>query len=191
MRIVGGQLKGQKLSGPASAKTRPTSDRVREAVFSILGPIDGLVVLDLFAGTGALGLEALSRGVASVDFVENDRRAAAVIAKNLELLEGQSGIGRAELYREDASGFLERAARSGSSYGLVYLDPPYSGSSHLGSQLAKPLLEVLAQNGLVVAESDRRNPIDLTVPAADAGSPGLQVEFERGYGDTLIRLFGA
>src|SRR4051794_19500228 len=100
MRVIAGTLRGRRLKAPAGRSTRPTSDRVREALFSMLGEIDGVQVLDLFAGTGALGIEALSRGAAAAVFVERDGAAAAVLRENL----GALGIGseRAEVRRTDA-----------------------------------------------------------------------------------------
>src|SRR5689334_25413494 len=89
MRVVAGEFKGRRLAGPASKSVRPTSDKVREALFSIVGPVDGLRVLDLFAGTGALGIEALSRGAAAVEFIDDDRRALDVVRANLKATVGE------------------------------------------------------------------------------------------------------
>jgi 16S rRNA (guanine966-N2)-methyltransferase len=180
MRVVAGRLGGRRLHAPPGEGTRPTSDRVREALFSALGPIDGARVLDLFAGSGALALEAISRGAAHAVLVEKDARAAAVIERNLEALEIDAG--RAELRRRDALRALRDAREAGESYDLVFLDPPYRLATGLGPELADSLAPVLAPGARVIGESDRRMPLDL---------PGLSTTFERRYGDTLLRIHKA
>jgi 16S rRNA (guanine966-N2)-methyltransferase len=180
MRIVAGTLGGRRIAAPPGNDTRPTSDRVREALFSALGPIDGARVLDLFAGSGALALEAVSRGAAHAVLVEKDARAAAVIARNLEALEIDAG--RAALRRRDALRALRDAREAGESYDLVFLDPPYRLATGLGPELADSLAPVLAPGARVIGESDRRMPLDL---------PGLSTTFERRYGDTLLRIHKA
>jgi 16S rRNA (guanine966-N2)-methyltransferase len=173
MRVVAGRLGGRRLTAPAGGFTRPTSDRVREALFSVLGDVDGLRVLDLFAGTGALGIEALSRGAASAVFVDKAPAALKVLRRNLEAL----GI-EAQVHHGDARSYLRKAREAGETYDLVFLDPPYREAGRLGSELA--LIEVLTPGGRVVAESDRRSPLDIDLP----------MTFERRYGDTLIRIHG-
>jgi 16S rRNA (guanine966-N2)-methyltransferase len=180
MRIVAGTLGGRRIAAPPGNDTRPTSDRVREALFSALGPIDGARVLDLFAGSGALALEAISRGAAHAVLVEKDARAAAVIERNLEALEIDAG--RAALRRRDALRALRDAREAGESYDLVFLDPPYRLATGLGPELADSLAPVLAPGARVIGESDRRMPLDL---------PGLSTTFERRYGDTLLRIHKA
>jgi 16S rRNA (guanine966-N2)-methyltransferase len=129
MRIVGGSLKGRNLVAPSGQGTRPTSDRVRESVFNILehapwSPgIRGQRVLDLFAGTGALGLEALSRGASHGLFVENDRQAQAALRTNLDNL-SQGGVGKVS--PRDATSLGKRPHNDDAAFGLVFLDPPYS-----------------------------------------------------------------
>jgi 16S rRNA (guanine966-N2)-methyltransferase len=180
MRIVAGTLGGRRIAAPPGNDTRPTSDRVREALFSALGPIDGARVLDLFAGSGALALEAISRGAAHAVLVEKDARAAAVIERNLDALEIDAG--RAALRRRDALRALRDAREAGESYDLVFLDPPYRLATGLGPELADSLAPVLAPGARVIGESDRRMPLDL---------PGLSTTFERRYGDTLLRIHKA
>jgi 16S rRNA (guanine966-N2)-methyltransferase len=180
MRIVAGTLGGRRIAAPPGNDTRPTSDRVREALFSALGPIDGARVLDLFAGSGALALEAISRGAAHAVLVEKDARAAAVIERNLDALEIDAG--RAALRRRDALQALRDAREAGESYDLVFLDPPYRLATGLGPELADSLAPVLAPGARVIGESDRRMPLDL---------PGLSTTFERRYGDTLLRIHKA
>jgi 16S rRNA (guanine966-N2)-methyltransferase len=177
VRVVAGRFGGRTLRAPPGQATRPTSDRVREALFSMLGPLDGARVLDLYAGSGALGLEALSRGAAHVTLVERAARAHAVIAANLEDL-GVAGT-EAELVRAPARTVLRDASARGDTYDLVLLDPPYRDAPGLGQELSQSLARVLAPRGRVVAESDRRAPLELT---------GLTLTHERRYGDTLIRI---
>ncbi|HEU4976880.1 MAG TPA: 16S rRNA (guanine(966)-N(2))-methyltransferase RsmD [Baekduia sp.] len=180
MRVVAGRFGGRRLQAPPGEGTRPTSDRVREALFSALGPLDGEVVLDLFAGSGALAIEALSRGAERVVLVERDGRAATVIRSNLEAL----GVGDEEavVRRRDALRALRDAREAGETYDLVLIDPPYRLAAGLGPQLAAALPPVLAPGARVVGESDRRAPLEL---------PGLATTFERRYGDTLLRIHTA
>jgi 16S rRNA (guanine966-N2)-methyltransferase len=173
VRVIAGTLGGRRITAPTGTATRPTSDRVREALFSILGArVVDARVLDLFAGSGALGIEALSRGAASATFVDDAPAAVLAVRANLHGLE-------AEVVRRDARAFLKTARERALPYDLVFLDPPYRQAPELGPVLAEPVAAVLAPGGLVVSESDRRTPLDL---------PTLTLEDERRYGDTLIRF---
>ena len=176
MRVVAGRLGGRRLQAPPGRGTRPTSDRVREALFSTLGPIPGARVLDLFAGSGALAIEALSRGAASALLVERDPRAVAVIRANLDAL----GLGAPEavVHAGPARSALRNASQRGDTYDLVFLDPPYRSASELGRELSAALGPLLSGGGRVVSESDRRAPLELSLPLVH----------ERRYGDTLIRI---
>jgi 16S rRNA (guanine966-N2)-methyltransferase len=175
MRVIAGAHGGRVLSAPRGRATRPTSDRVREAVFSILGDVSGLSVLDLYAGSGALAIEALSRGAASATLVDSAPAAIAAIRRNLTAL----GV-EAEVRRGEARTFLRAASRSAPQYDLVFLDPPYRHTSELGAELSAALAPMLAPGARVVAESDRRAPLRLELPLLD----------ERRYGDTLIQIHG-
>ena len=150
---------------------------MREALFSILGAVllEGATVLDLFAGSGALGIEALSRGASQATFVDSSSAAVAAIRRNLAAV----GI-EAEVRRQDALAYLGGASRDARQYDLVFLDPPYRHASALGQELSAALGPVLAPAARVVAESDRRAPIELDLELLD----------ERRYGDTLIRIHG-
>jgi len=149
---------------------------VREALFSILGDrVAGARVLDLFAGSGALGIEALSRGGAAATFVDSAPAAVRVVKANLEALGAD-----AEVQRADARRFLGSASAAARQYDLVFLDPPYRLAASLGDALSAALPAVLAPGAAVVAESDRRTPLGLALPILD----------ERRYGDTLIRIYG-
>jgi 16S rRNA (guanine(966)-N(2))-methyltransferase RsmD len=176
MRVIAGTYGGRVLKAPPGAATRPTSDRVREALFSILADrVGGARVLDLFAGSGALGLEALSRGADSVTFVDDAAPAIRAVQANLEAL-----AAGAEVRRIDALRFLAAASGKGAQYDLVFLDPPYRLAERLARPLSEALPAVLAPGAVAVAESDRRAPLALDLPLHD----------ERRYGDTLIRIHG-
>ncbi|HUB75989.1 MAG TPA: RsmD family RNA methyltransferase, partial [Solirubrobacteraceae bacterium] len=149
---------------------RPTSGRAREAIFSILGDVTGARVLDLFAGSGALGIEALSRGAASAVFAEIDPGALRAIGENIAALALSE---RASVARADARRALPRGA-----YDLVFIDPPYAQALELGPILSASLPPALAPGARVVTESDRRTPLELALPRSR----------ERRYGDTLIRI---
>jgi 16S rRNA (guanine966-N2)-methyltransferase len=176
VRVIAGTHRGRRLVAPAGSSTRPTSDRVREALFSILGPVDGLAVLDLFAGSGALGIEALSRGAARAVFVERAPAALAALRANLEAIGADPTA--ATVLAGDARRALRTARRSRDTYDLVFLDPPYAQVRLLAGELSRALPGVLAAHARVVAESDRRSPLDIDLPVID----------ERRYGDTLITI---
>jgi 16S rRNA (guanine(966)-N(2))-methyltransferase RsmD len=177
VRIVAGEWGGRRLQAPPGAATRPTSDRVREALFSVLGArVAGARVLDLFAGSGALGLEALSRGAAAATFVDVAPAAVRAVRSNLAALGAE-----AEVRGQDARRFLDGASAAARQYDLVFVDPPYRLAQPLGRELSERLPAVLAPGAVVVAESDRRSPLHLDLPLHD----------ERRYGDTLIRIHGS
>ena len=176
MRVVAGAFRGRGLVSPRGRATRPTSDRVREALFSILVSVEGARVLDLFAGSGALAIEALSRGASEAVFVDSSAAAVAAIRRNLE------GVGaRGQVRRQTALAYLEGARRDARLYDLVFLDPPYRHARTLGQELSAALGPVLAPGARVVTESDRRAPLELDLELLD----------ERRYGDTLIRIYGS
>jgi 16S rRNA (guanine966-N2)-methyltransferase len=187
MRIVAGRFRGRALIAPEGARTRPTSDRVREAVFNILEHgIDGfgmagVRVLDLFAGTGALGLEALSRGAAFCLFVEEDAAARGLIRRNIEAL----GLtGNTKVFRRNAADLGAAGHRGG--FGLAFLDPPYErglASRALASAAAGGWLAVGA---VAVVEESRRASVALP--------PGFAALEQRSWGDTqalFVRFLGA
>ncbi|HTU78705.1 MAG TPA: 16S rRNA (guanine(966)-N(2))-methyltransferase RsmD [Solirubrobacteraceae bacterium] len=194
MRVIAGRLGGRRLRAPAGRTTRPTSERVREAVFSMLGSVLDARVLDLFAGTGALGIEALSRGARAAVFVERDGAAARALGENLAAL----GIGAsaAEVRRVDALAALRDASARQETYDLVFIDPPYAwprpapsdsalaSGERRGAQLWALLPALLRSGARVVVESDRRAPMELPGPGAGA----LALERRRRYGDTSITI---
>jgi 16S rRNA (guanine966-N2)-methyltransferase len=170
LRVVAGQFKGRRLATPRGTRTRPTADRVREALFSLLGDVGGVRVLDLYAGSGALGIEALSRGAASAVFVERDPPAVAAIERNLAAI----GV-EAVVVRQDALRYL---ARADGPFDLVFCDPPYDSAARLAGPLAEHLPALCAEDARIVTESDKRNPLILPLPLV----------VERTYGDTRIAI---
>jgi 16S rRNA (guanine966-N2)-methyltransferase len=177
MRIIAGSRKGARLIAPKGLATRPTGDRAREAAFNLIGPVEDARVLDVFAGSGAMGLEALSRGAASAVFVERDRAAADAIVRNLEKL----GLAGATVVRDDAARVLAADARAGRRYDLVLVDPPYRMLAGLLPMLSAYLPSVLEADGLVVVESDAREEPELS----------LRKRTSRRYGSARITLFEA
>lgn len=175
MRIIAGELGGRRLRAPRGDAVRPTADRVREALFSILGPIGGLAVLDLYSGSGALGLEALSRGAGAVTMVDVKIGPARANAATLGVSD------RVELVGADVLAFLRR---DGSSYDLVLLDPPYRLARRIGPDLSKLLVPRLRDGGRVITESAVGRPIDLDEAI-------LPLRDERRYGATTLRFHAA
>ena len=180
MRIVGGEARGRPLRAVPGSGTRPTADRVRQSLFDALGQrMDGLRVLDLYAGTGAFALEALSRGAAWAVLVESDARACGVFFHNVAALKYED---RCTVIRAELPQALH--GLRGERFDLVFSDPPYA------LRAAQTTLEALTSNGLlapdarVVLEMDRREP----VPAVPAG---LRLTDERRYGDTRVLVFSA
>lgn len=172
MRIVGGEARGRPLRSVPGNSTRPTADRVRQSLFDVLGQrMDGFAVLDLYAGTGALGLEALSRGAAKAVFVESDARACGVIYGNIADLKYES---RTRVVREELPRALEKLR--GEKFDLVFSDPPYA--LHVSQAVLDGVTsnDLLAPGARVVLEMDRRDPS----PA------GVRISDERRYGDTKI-----
>ncbi len=175
MRIIAGERRGARIAAPKGTATRPTGDRVREAAFNLIGPVDGTAVLDLFAGSGAMGLEALSRGARRCVFVESDRSACAVIQRNLEKLR----LSGALLLCRDAFQALREERAAARAYDLVLVDPPYGTWTELEPRLAEALPSALAPDGVLLVETQSR--IEPELP--------LAVVTSRRYGSTRITLF--
>ena len=172
MRIIAGSRKGSRISAPKGLDTRPTGDRVREAAFNLIGPVEDASVLDLFAGSGAMGMEALSRGARSAVFVESDREACRAIDRNLEKL----GLTGARVVWDDALRFL---ANERGHYDLVLVDPPYEMVESLQMALSTYLPGVLADTGLLVVESSAKLEPELP----------LRKRTSRRYGSARLTLF--
>ena len=183
MRIVGGRLKGRALRGPATQDIRPTSDRLREAIFNILAhaygdPVEGANVIDLFAGTGAMGFEAISRGAKQALFVDDGSEARALLRANVETL-GLGGV--TKIFRRDARKL--GAASAEGAFSLAFLDPPY------GKGLIMPALVALrdggwlAENALIVVEEAAEAVLDIP--------EGFTLLESRTYGDTQVMILRA
>jgi 16S rRNA (guanine966-N2)-methyltransferase len=170
VRIIAGSRKGHRFAAPKGQTTRPTSDFVRESAFNLIGPVAGAAVLDLFAGSGALGLEALSRGAGRAVFVDSDREACRMINANLDKLRLDGTV-----LCQDA---LRALASDPGAFDLVLCDPPYGYAE--GERLAPLLRRALAPEGLVVYQSPARDE-----PAID----GLHVRTSRKYGSARLTLF--
>jgi 16S rRNA (guanine(966)-N(2))-methyltransferase RsmD len=172
MRIIAGTRRGARIAAPKGLATRPTGDRVREAAFNLIGPVEGATVLDLFAGSGAMGLEALSRGAEKVTFVESERLACRTISENLEKLR----LTGARVVCQDAVWTLRQETRT---YELVLVDAPYEAWADLEPKLAEHLPRVLAPHGLLVVETGARTEPTLPLPRRTS----------RRYGSARLTLF--
>jgi 16S rRNA (guanine966-N2)-methyltransferase len=172
VRIIAGSRRGARIAAPKGLATRPTGDRVREAAYNLIGPVEDADVLDLFAGSGAFGLEALSRGAATATFVESDRAACRTISDNLQKLR----LTGARVVCADALWTLRQESRL---YDLVLVDPPYEQWGELEPKLGEHLPRVLAPDGLVVVETGAR-----TEPALP-----LALRTSRRYGSARLSLF--
>ena len=180
MRVSGGALRGRKLRTPRGRSTRPTSERARQGLYDWLGPdVAGARVLDLFAGSGALGIEALSRGAARAVFVERARAAAAALRQNLAELELEE---RSQLLVLAASPAVERLAAAGARFDLVLADPPYGSDAWDKLAQTGRLVDILAEHGRLVLEGSGRDP----VPPAP---PGLEAGEVKSYGETAFRRY--
>ena len=173
MRVVAGALGGRRLAPPPSgADVRPTPDRVREAIFSIVGELEGATVLDLYCGTGALGIEAVSRGATAAVLVDRD---PALARRNVESL---GIVERCELVRSDALRFLKGDDRR---FDLIFCDPPYRLADRLEGELDSLIPSRLAEGGRLILETSARRPLRLALPITD----------ERRYGDVAVRIHAA
>ena len=170
MRIIAGEQRGRRFDAPKGLVTRPTSDFVRETAFNLIGPVDGADAIDLFAGSGGLGLEALSRGARRVVFVDADRDACRTIERNLERLGLHGAVIRQDVFRALAG---ERG-----SYQLVLCDPPYGFDAY--ERLAPPVARILAPGGVVVLQTAAKLEPELA---------GLAIRTSRKYGSARLTLF--
>lgn len=179
VRIVAGELGGRRLVAPKGASTRPTADKVREALFSILFDVEGLRTLDLYAGSGAVGLEALSRGAAHATFVERGRPALLALEQNIAEL----GVGaRTEVRREDVLAALPRLAAGGRSFELIFADPPYDEAARALPSVLRRAAPLLAPDGQIICE---HRSLDASPPAPE----GLVRIDARRYGEATLAFY--
>jgi 16S rRNA (guanine966-N2)-methyltransferase len=175
LRVTGGRLSGRRLRTPRSRAVRPTSDRVRESLFAVLGDLEDASVLELYAGSGALGIEALSRGARRAVFVERAPAALAVLRENLA---GLDLAPAARVVAADVAAGVRRLGREGERFDLVLLDPPYGARDRERALGALLYAGILAPGAQLVVERSRRHPL--------GAIPGLAVVTERRYGDTVL-----
>ena len=181
MRVIAGSHRGRRLSGPEGTALRPTSDKVREAIFSILGAqVFGGRFLDLYAGTGAVGIEALSRGATSVTFVESDPKAVQLLHKNLRACRL---LDRVQVHLEKTATFLDHKDRWGGPYDVLFADPPYAALDELEiiTHALRPGL--LSEHAVVMIERDSRTTLPTLI-----GHASLVRRYV--YGDTALYLYG-
>jgi 16S rRNA (guanine966-N2)-methyltransferase len=177
IRIIGGELKGRKLATVPGIKTRPTADRVRESIFNMLGPrVRDAAVLDLFAGTGAMGIEALSRGAEAVVFADDDPAALSALKKNIEscLLANRSRTIKWDILKD-----LNILRTHKPAFNLVFIDPPYDKNMVQPTLSNLVLSRCLANGATVVIEHSTREPIP-------ESAPGFNISDQRRYGKTLV-----
>jgi 16S rRNA (guanine966-N2)-methyltransferase len=181
MRVIAGSHRGRRLSGPQGTVLRPTSDKVREALFSILGTqVSGSRFLDLYAGTGAVGIEALSRGASAVTFVESDPKAVQLLQKNLRTCQL---LDRAQICEGQAAAFLARKDWWGGPYDVLFADPPYSALDELDILIHAWRPGLLSERAVVIIEQDSRTELPASIDQA-----ALVRRYV--YGDTALCLYG-
>lgn len=183
MRVIAGELKGRRLVAPRGMHTRPTLDRVKEALFSILGDVRDVRVLDCFAGTGSLGIEALSRGAARVTFVESDRAALIALRRNITTLQLERSVQILPLRLERV---LKKAPWPEGAFDLAFFDPPYAmirdGSmAHIAEVHQRALFRALVPEARIMMEHPSPEPPPLL--------PGLDLVETRPYGDTALTFY--
>ncbi|AOM83292.1 16S rRNA (guanine(966)-N(2))-methyltransferase RsmD [Salisediminibacterium beveridgei] len=180
MRVISGQMKGKKLKSVAGMSTRPTSDKVKEAIYQILGPyFDGGVVLDLYAGSGAMGIEALSRGMDKGIFNDKTGQAIRTIKENLR----ETGLmEQSEVYRNDAQKALNHLAERNLQFHLIILDPPYQKQAIPENLSSICELDLLHAHGVILCEHDRKVELPEKID-------GIVKVRNLAYGDTVISLY--
>jgi len=187
MRVTGGKYAGRLLALPKGPRIRPTQDQVRQALFNLLGrQVEGARVLDLFAGTGALGIEALSRGAAHVTFVERSGFCMRAIEANLKNLLGQASWGSYTLLKADVLSAIPKLATKGKLFDLVLLDPPYGPDSARKALSALCRCAIVSRSGWVVVEQDKRDPLPPTIEGSAGRLVSQRIEK---YGDTALVFY--
>ena len=185
MRITGGVWAGRRLQLPKGPHIRPTQDQVRQALFNLLGEtIQGARILDLFCGSGALGLEALSRGASHVTFVDRSPFCIRAVGSNLEGLSPVTGS--TTLRRSDAIQAIRRLHRAGEQFDLIFLDPPYGGNLARKTLIALSRYVIVSTAGWVIVEHDKRDP--LSEEWSGEENRLISQRIER-YGDTALTLY--
>lgn len=178
MRIIGGEASGRSIPSPRGRQVRPTPDRVRESLFNILHPLEGLHFLDLYAGTGSVGLEALSRGAERVVFIEKNPGTAAALKATVEKL----GFGaRTAVLGMDVKSGISRLSKEQASFHVIFADPPYERDLIERTLASCERGGLMAPDGLMIVQRSRREPFNIS-----SGASALQLYHERHYGDTVV-----
>ena len=178
MRIIAGNLRGRKLKAPKGLVTRPVLARVREALFNVLGGVEGLRILDLFSGTGAIGLEGLSRGAQSAVFVDSGAEQCAVIRSNIDALGMDGEVIRADVFRA-----LDLFARKGRTFDFVFADPPYEQG------MGRMAVTRVCENGILSSEGIMAVTVRKNEALPDETGSCIKL-FDRKYGDTKLVMYG-
>ncbi|MFH1189490.1 MAG: 16S rRNA (guanine(966)-N(2))-methyltransferase RsmD [Candidatus Omnitrophota bacterium] len=180
MRIIGGTFRSRLISMPKGVDIRPTQDKVREAIFNVLGDIAGKHVLELFAGSGAFGIEAISRGARHVTFVDNNPRCIETIKMNLKSLEASGDL--YDVIKADALKVFPGFAASGNKYDIVFIDPPYYRELAKKCLINADAYDILSRIGLVIVEHFKKDILETDLRT-------LAFNQDRRYGDTVITIF--
>ena len=181
MRVIAGSHRGRRLSGPEGTSLRPTSDKVRQAIFSILGTqVSGGRFLDLYAGTGAVGIEALSRGAAAATFVESDPKAVKLLQKNLQICQL---LDQAQVHLGPTAAFLDQKDCWDSPYDILFADPPYAALDELEVMIHSWRPGLLSDHATVIIEHDSRTELPASIDRASLVRRYV-------YGDTALYLYG-
>lgn len=180
MRVISGTLKGRQLQAVPGNTTRPTTDKVKESLFSMIGPyFDGGICLDLYAGTGSLGIEALSRGMDKGIFIDIDKKAVEIIRANIRSLKLEA---QTEVYKNDAERAIHALAKRNLQFDLVFMDPPYAREKN--TEIIKKLLDegLLNRDAVIVVEHDRSRPVI-------SPSDSIKIWKENQFGETSLSIF--
>jgi len=180
MRIIGGEYRSRQIAMPRGVDIRPTQDKVREAIFNILGDISGRRVLELFAGSGAFGIEALSRGVEHVTFVDNNFKCANTIRLNLESLHIANN--KCNIIKSDAFTAIPKLKESAGQFDIVFMDPPYYKEMAKKCLIIADGCDILSRIGLMLVEHFKKDALPLDLKT-------LTMQEERRYGDAVITIF--
>ena len=185
MRIISGKHRGRRIQTPAGNRVRPTADMVREAIFDVLQDIDGWNVLDLFAGSGAVGIEALSRGAGSASFVDNNRKALKSLQANVDAI-SQRDQHEVHIHEATLPGGISHVNGPANKYDMIFVDPPYSETVRQTEILLPRLEQMLNKGGVLVIEGSVRDAEKITAVFADEAN--WKVDEVRRYGDTAVCL---